>query len=478
MKKRWIAWLTVLAAIFLCVCSLTACGGTSVVSSGPYKIIYSDEDGKYEMEVFRGVEYEIQHIPEKYGYDFIGLFDSETDGLQYVGSDGKSIEPFWGKNDLTLYPRFALKKYSVYFDGDGGTVDGLDQGVFVFNEQISYVPTNAFKEGKHFTGWYTQPEGRGTKVANATGILPEYSVMNEAWAQFIQDDGTLHLYAGYEWNKYTVTAYYSNGDVVRQSVQHGANVANVSEFNQPHGGLFVTKWKIGNVSNAPFDGVVIGEIELYPYETKLAVTITFNGNGGSTPSSIVVCEGSTVTLPTSTRSDHRFNGWSIDGIGTVKSLTIGSSNITATASWTRTLGTYSNYNDITIKDVHTNSNPYDGISLSSIFGKSISALRQEGFTTLSVSFTIRIVEKNDGYQEVYFGTHTTVDTENYAGYGRIWYHASLDTAGNKTSSGTHSFSFSTSLSNVADTMYFSYSANGILEDTWTRDYIEVTFRIS
>lgn len=72
--------------------------------------------------------------------------------------------------------------------------------------------------------------------------------------------------------------------------------------------------------------------------TQLTWTVSFNGNGGSTPSSQTVNQGSPITLPSSTRSGFTFNGWwtSSSGgsfIGNANSSYTPSNNITLFAQW-------------------------------------------------------------------------------------------------------------------------------------------------
>jgi hypothetical protein len=71
-------------------------------------------------------------------------------------------------------------------------------------------------------------------------------------------------------------------------------------------------------------------------------TITFNSQGGSSVSAITRQNGSWVTLPTPTRSQHTFNGWFSAASGGIKFGDGGSSytitqNITMHAQWTQTV---------------------------------------------------------------------------------------------------------------------------------------------
>ena len=64
-------------------------------------------------------------------------------------------------------------------------------------------------------------------------------------------------------------------------------------------------------------------------------TISFDADGGSTPSSQTVSEGTTISLPSSSRSGYTFDYWTIGGsaYSAGQNYTV-NSDVTATASWT------------------------------------------------------------------------------------------------------------------------------------------------
>jgi uncharacterized repeat protein (TIGR02543 family) len=77
-------------------------------------------------------------------------------------------------------------------------------------------------------------------------------------------------------------------------------------------------------------------------------TVTFNANGGSTVSSQTVNEGSSITLPSTTRSGYTFNGWYTSSSGGTRVGGSGnsytpSSSITLYAQWTSSGGGTTTY---------------------------------------------------------------------------------------------------------------------------------------
>ena len=51
-----------------------------------YTIQYMDDSGLHKIEVKSGDLYSIEVLPQKTGYKFMGLYDSEVGGTQYVNS--------------------------------------------------------------------------------------------------------------------------------------------------------------------------------------------------------------------------------------------------------------------------------------------------------------------------------------------------------------------------------------------------------
>ena len=69
------------ALISLCVVIFAACGGNGNETTPQiptYTIQYTDNTGVHSIEVQSGKVYSIRSIPEKNGYEFMGLYDAEV----------------------------------------------------------------------------------------------------------------------------------------------------------------------------------------------------------------------------------------------------------------------------------------------------------------------------------------------------------------------------------------------------------------
>lgn len=493
MKNKVIKIAAALMSGCLCVGGLTACDDMEMFFSdveslwqsvgediladieddGVYEISYTDDTGYHTIVVEKGQSYSISSIPSKVGYDFVGLFDAETGGTQYVDAVGNCLAPYGGKRDIVLYPQYTAKQYTVYFNANGGMCDAEDKRVISFGEQIVYVP-NAQKEGHNFMGWSANKDGR-EMISNGSALMLEYFNFNEKLAEKANENREVWLYANFQIKTFAITAHFTNGDMVVENVEYGANVHDIAAFKTEHNGFIVTQWKLSETPNASFDGIVRSELHIYPAEEAKAVTITFNGNGVDSPEAKVVAANTTIALPTLSRSNYKFNGWQVNGTGKIiNELQVGETDINLTAEWTRIYAGFSSYSTLTIEDVHTHKNSYDYINMANLFGKSMAQLRSEGYSKITMKAYIAIEEKNDGYQEIYFGTNVELDTDAYCGWGRLWGKDNIDTSGSQT----YYIASTYDLGLISDNMYFCYSANGAFGDTWYRRSINVEFHLS
>ena len=91
--KRRICITTVAVAITLiassCFGSCFGCGdydGGESPEPITYTVQYTDDGGVHTVTVTKGEPYSISAIPEKFGYEFLGLFDAETGGTKFVNA--------------------------------------------------------------------------------------------------------------------------------------------------------------------------------------------------------------------------------------------------------------------------------------------------------------------------------------------------------------------------------------------------------
>ena len=109
-----------IAIMILVIVFLAGCNDDkedeTVPTQSEYTIYYIDDSGMHQLIVQTGKVYSIETIPSKTGYNFLGLFDAEIGGVQYINSSGVSLQPFNNQQDLVLYAQYAPKEYTLILE--------------------------------------------------------------------------------------------------------------------------------------------------------------------------------------------------------------------------------------------------------------------------------------------------------------------------------------------------------------------------
>lgn len=108
--------------------------------------------------------------PERDNYLFMG-YNSELDGngKTYYDSNMKSASEWDKKTDSTLYAMWEPCEYVVTFEKQGGE-GGTDSVIAKYGEAMPTAVVPQYSAGWTFTGYYTQPNGEGSKYYNADMI--------------------------------------------------------------------------------------------------------------------------------------------------------------------------------------------------------------------------------------------------------------------------------------------------------------------
>lgn len=191
---------TIIALFLAVIMSLSfvsvACekGGDEPVANvkDAYVIQYTDDTGTYVIDVKPGEPYSMSAIPTREGYDFLGLFDAEVGGTQYVNSQGASLAPFTDNKNLVLFPQFKAKEYRLVLNYQGAPVTGEREIVVSFGSRIQSLPMDLTLENKTFMGWWTEPDRKGLQVADEYGVLPEASLISSRNFDLTDPDGFIY----------------------------------------------------------------------------------------------------------------------------------------------------------------------------------------------------------------------------------------------------------------------------------------------
>lgn len=300
-------------------------------SEGQCTIQYSDDDGLHTLTVQKGQLYSLETIPYRYGYEFLGLYDAKTDGEQCVDENGVSVSK--AKKDMTLYPRFQPIEFTVILDYGEAAVTGARSFQVRYNEALPELPTGLTLAHSEFTGWYTEKDGGGTQVADAYGLLPEATLLNEKYYSLDTDERRTYLYAGFDLETYPVTFHFDGYPDETVEVAYNTPVSQVVPATRNAEKQAVLLWstEANDTEKAHlFSGKITGEMELYAAEW--APVIEFDGDGAEV-SPLVARAGTDITLPTPEKPLATFMHWE-DESGSVRNFTkMPQSSVSLKAVW-------------------------------------------------------------------------------------------------------------------------------------------------
>lgn len=317
MKKKLAGIISIaLAAGLFCTMFLTGCGlfGTgdsndddSAQTPTEYTIQYTDDVGTHTLTVTDGAPYALEVLPERVGYDFLGLFDAEVGGTQYVSASGASLAPFTDKKNMVLFPQFAAKEYTVVLDYQGAEVTGQRSVTVQYGEKLPELPKNLSKEHSVFAGWYTEENCGGTQVADAYGLIPDKSTLNTTLFD-ISAGEYLYLYAGFDVETFTVTFNFGSGIPSEEmEVEYNTPVSEVIPETRNEQGQAVLSWSKTSGGDQLFTGNITDDTVLYAVEWAPVIELDLNGGTGKT--AVIARAGTAVALPTPERENYKFLHW-------------------------------------------------------------------------------------------------------------------------------------------------------------------------
>jgi uncharacterized repeat protein (TIGR02543 family) len=109
-----------------------------------------------------GASYGTLPTAERTGYSFDGWFTEKTGGVQIKGDTTVTIT-----EGETLYAHWTAKKYTILFNGNGGTASTASISV-AFDETYGTLST-AIRTGYDFVGWFTEKNG-GSQIKSNTKV--------------------------------------------------------------------------------------------------------------------------------------------------------------------------------------------------------------------------------------------------------------------------------------------------------------------
>lgn len=214
------------------------------------------------------------------------------------------------------------KKYTVSFDGNGGT--GTMESMEVYEGTGAYLPEAVFqRDGYHFTGWSTGADGKGTVYTDR--------------AQIAGLSQNITLYAQWEINIYHITYELDGGENGQNPASY--TYADSITLQEPgKTGYTFGGWYTDLGFYSPAAGIAAGSTGdkiFYAKWQPIHYHIVFSGNGGSGSMGemIDLQYDREYSLPANTykKTEYVFTGWNTkaDGSGTSFSDGAAIQNLTA-----------------------------------------------------------------------------------------------------------------------------------------------------
>lgn len=309
--KKWLKGLCcVLATLAIVPTALTGCNSDSKSGANTeYTIQYTDDTGVHTIKVKKGDVYTLEDLPERNGYEFLGLFDAETGGKQYVNASGSALGAYEASKSIVLFPQWKAKDFTLILDYQGAPVVGDRQKTVSYGTSIAELPTGLSLTNHDFAGWYTKPNCEGTQIADKYGVLPENSKITETVFDLSDKDGYIRLYAGFTLWQHSVTLCFADGETETVFVSHGTHIKDVAYETRVDGKGVLTWSKKENDTEKTevFNGAIEKTQTLYAVE--YAPVIDFDTDGGKEIASLVAKAGGTVALPTPEKENYKFIEW-------------------------------------------------------------------------------------------------------------------------------------------------------------------------
>ncbi len=156
-----------------------------------YTVAYNANGGKGKMDKTPGTYDQkltiAENLFEKTGYQFVGWNTAKNgSGEWYDEEDVVGNLTTKNKATVTLYAQWKANDYAVIFDANGG--EGNTEPQHLVYDKTEALTPNAFtREGYTFTGWNTQPDGKGKTYkdkAKVKNLVAEDSIVLYAqWKQ-------------------------------------------------------------------------------------------------------------------------------------------------------------------------------------------------------------------------------------------------------------------------------------------------------
>lgn len=266
--------------------------------------------------------------------DYNGDTDFYTSGITVTANTTYRIyvhryNPIDSAISGTLNIAFTPSTFTVTYNVNGGNALSTTTKTVTYGSTYGTLATPT-RTGYTFDGWYTAASG-GTKITSSSTVS---TASNHT------------LYAHWTANTYTVTYNVNGGNALSTTTKSVTYDGTYGTLATPtRTGYDFSGWYTAASGGSKIESTtkvtITANQTLYAQWTAKSFTVTFNKNGGDTPSvasKSVTYDGTYGTLATCTRTGYTFKGWYTATSGGTKIESTTKVSITANqtlyAQWT------------------------------------------------------------------------------------------------------------------------------------------------
>ncbi len=186
-----------------------------------YAITFDSRGGDSIIVVYKAVGDKLAlPMPDRQGYEFVAWYNTPTGPLSNgaIYNDGVFVTG----SEMMLYAYYTAKSYRVDYNMSGGGSSNQTGATVTYNEHFKLDVPTANSGTAAFGGWYSAPNGMGTKLTDSNG--------NSLAPWDGQEDTEIYAHWAEKVLQYTLTRM--NGIEVYSVIQ-GIGAAAVSEITIP-----------------------------------------------------------------------------------------------------------------------------------------------------------------------------------------------------------------------------------------------------
>lgn len=297
-------------------------------SINSYTLTYNVNGGNAVSPASKSVQYGSAYgtlpTPTKssdaeYTYAFAGWYTAASGGTQVT------TNTTMGAGNTTIYAHWTAtrRSYTIGYQTTYGSLNRTSQSVAYGSKGSCTLtmPSNNAQYTYTFQGWYTAANGGGTKIGSSltletpsvTGAATYYAYVTRAVNRYTF---TFNANGGSTPSSSSITKNYNEAIGTLPTCSRAAD----NTYTYAFAGWFDTAAASGGTQLTTTTKVTSNKTWYARWATTTRnYTVTWNGNGGtpSKSSSSFHYNDALGTLPTATRTEHVFKGWSTSASGSV-----------------------------------------------------------------------------------------------------------------------------------------------------------------